>query len=237
LIGPPGSGKSCLATSVYDELIRLAGHDPESRTLVACFYFREGNKDLASVLNAIIWITIQTAEKNNTLCEKMLAKYNRDAFRWDPQSWQSVWANLVAPLFGKESRFRLQLVLDGVDELGVDEHSCWVKWMNEIKDASRNISVFYTTRLDGESHSEVDAITIDKTKMVRDLNTLIWNRLGNSDRLRKFSRFAKQLIAERIKDKADGKHLYHSRAPSDNAQSIPPSFVGQIFDANYTDQR
>ncbi|RDW63670.1 hypothetical protein BP6252_11215 [Coleophoma cylindrospora] len=202
--GPPGSGKSCLAAYAYDQL--TASAEADANIIVASFYFREANKDFSSFVNAIYWIIIQIAEQDKALCEKILAETMREDDDLDLSDWHIVWTAILAPLFEEKSDSRLQLVLDGVDELDAQQRKLLIQFLNEIKEKHLNIAVLCTTRQN--DMQELDAlggcsVVVDKDKMMPDMQKLMWNRLDHFDRLHKFSKLAKQKIAWKIEEKAD----------------------------------
>lgn len=209
LSGPPGAGKSHLAASAYDHLVKLAERDASGNTCVAHFYFRETTKDLNEFHNAINWVVIQAAEQNALLCEKINVELQREDLEWDIWDWQDVWSKLVKPLFSGSSTAWLLILLDGLDELLDAEREKLLQFLTIFKDTKDlNINLLCTTRPDLLTKLEelgTESIVITKEKQLPDLNTLIWNHLNNDSRLRKLSRYMKQRISSKLEEKADGK--------------------------------
>ncbi|KAI9682769.1 MAG: hypothetical protein M1822_006259 [Bathelium mastoideum] len=205
--GAAGMGKSHLATVAYDHLIQSAGSGHESSTCVVHFYFRETEYELKTFAYAICWIVIQIAEQNLALCEKLNVEISREDLDIDFDDWRNIWNNLLARLFEAENGSRLQIIFDGIDELDDDEREHFLDFLKMIKDKTKlNVRIVCTTRpdvlptVDGLSQATID---VEKEKVLPDLKALIWSRLDTLDRLRKFSRYVKQKIAEVLQERAD----------------------------------
>ncbi|KIX01404.1 uncharacterized protein Z518_09130 [Rhinocladiella mackenziei CBS 650.93] len=202
--GPPGAGKSYLAVSAYDQLIKLA----DSNTCVTKFYFRESPKDLGQFCNAINWVVIQIAEQNAVLCEKINIEIGREDLDLDTWVWEDIWTDLVKPLFSGSSQARLQIVWDGLDELQGEEREKLLQFFSEFKDTTDlNITFLCTTRPDLSLQLKKigsESIAVTKEKQLSDMKLLIWSHLNNDSGLRKFSRYVKQRISSTIEEKADG---------------------------------
>ncbi|EKG11466.1 hypothetical protein MPH_11481 [Macrophomina phaseolina MS6] len=204
--GPPGAGKSHLAVSAHDRLVQLADRGGDASDCVVQFYFRETNDDTCYFLYAIHWITIQIAEQNARLCEKINIELAREDTELDVDDWQDVWNKLVKPLFSGTSGARLQIVFDGLDELAPDEHAVAYQFLELIKEPELNITVLCTTRpalvskLEGLGSKTVQ---ITKEKQLSDLKTLIWHHLNNDAGLKRLSRYMKQRISSRLEEKGD----------------------------------
>ena len=213
LSGPAGMGKSHLAVSAYEHLLQSAGQGHENSTCVVHFYFRETEDDLKKFVNAINWTVIQIAEQSLTLCEKLNVEISRDDLDVDTTGdWRDVWDKLVARLFEAKNGPRLQMVFDGVDEMDDDEREYLTDFLKMVNDNPKlNVSVLCTTRpniLPTVDELGQVSINVEKEKVLSDLATLIWNRLDSLDRLRKFSRYVKQKIAERLQETADCEILH-----------------------------
>lgn len=224
--GPPGAGKSHLAASAYDQLIKRAEQDSSSgsSTCVVQFYFREMIKDLNEFHNAINWMVIQIAEQNAALCERICVEIQREDLDLDTWSWEDIWNHLIKPLFSvsatsasssllsSKSPTRLQVVWDGLDELEPDpnEKDELIQFWTSIKEATDdlNVTFFCTTRptLDETlKGAGAHIISVTKEKQLPDLKVLIWNHLNNDSGLRKFSKYMKQRISSTLEEKSDGK--------------------------------
>ncbi len=208
--GPPGSGKSHLAASAYDNLL-AAANNGAGDTAVAHFFFRETTKDLNMFYNAVNWIVVQLAEQNTTLCEKINVELAREDIETDVYDWEDVWATLVKPFFPSSSKARLQIVLDGLDELTWTERDDMFKFLKQISESTDvNVGVVCTTRSDLLPKLEelgAAVIEVTKEKQSADLKALIWHHLNNDNGFRKFARYMKQRISTELEEKADGKLL------------------------------
>ncbi|KAM3425267.1 hypothetical protein BST61_g7215 [Cercospora zeina] len=210
--GDAGHGKSHIAVSVYDHLTKIGSRD----VCVASFFFREQNSvDLCTFRNAVNWIVIQIAEQNPVLCEKLNAEIRREDLDVDITRWQDVWKHLIFPLFPAGSSDKLYIVWDGLDELTFREKHELLDFFDEAKAmANTNIWLVCTTRPDTEIDGRLQAadaryLHVFSQKQVADLQQLIWHHLNNDDRLKQFSKFAKQSIVSALVERTDGKPPYY----------------------------
>ncbi|KAK1766356.1 hypothetical protein QBC33DRAFT_612002 [Phialemonium atrogriseum] len=189
LSGPPGTGKSHLAACAHDQLVKLAERDAGSNTCVAHFYFREATDGLNAFHNAINWITVQIAEQNAALCERINVEMARDDIEFYTSEWEDIWGKFVKPLFYGSSTARLQIVLDGMDELVLDSESKKaLEFLQLVKEtADLNVSILCTTRssmVPKLAGLAAGWIAVTKEKQLADMKALIWNHLNNDSRLR-----------------------------------------------------
>jgi hypothetical protein len=209
--GPPGAGKSHLAAAAHDQLVQLAERDAGSNTCVAHFYFREAINGLNEFHNAINWATMQIAEQNALLCEKINVELSRDDVEYDTFEWKDIWDSFVKPLFcGQTASARLFLVLDGIDELqSLPQLERALEFLKLVKEtANLNVSVLCTTRtalLPKLAGLEVASIAVSMEIQLPDMKALIWNHLNNDSGLRKLNRYIKQRISSKLEEKADCK--------------------------------
>ncbi|KAG8161352.1 hypothetical protein KVR01_009616 [Diaporthe batatas] len=211
--GPRGTGKSHLAASIYDRLKRDAGEN----TCVAHFYFREDTTDLEYFYNAINWAVVQVAEQNATLCDRINKETTREDLEWDSDDWEDVWEHFLKPLFLKNSKYQLRIVLDGIDELPELVHRGelleFLKKVSEVNiNNEANIRIVCTLR-DVRSDKDdllrqlenigITSISVTKEKQGPDTKALIWAHLNSDSGLKRFDQYIKQRIAKRIEEAAD----------------------------------
>lgn len=213
--GPRGTGKSHLAASIYDHLKKHAGET----TCVVHFYFREGTKDLNEFYNAVNWATVQIAEHNATLCDRINKVTAQEDLQWSSYVWDGVWSHFVKPLFPKTSKYQLKIVFDGIDELAAPvQRDDLLQCLKNIRDINvgkeSNISVICTLRdvRGGENdlltkleEIGITSIRVTKEKQEADTKALIWARLNSDSGLKKFDPYIKQRIATKIEETADCK--------------------------------
>lgn len=213
--GPRGTGKSHLAASIYDHLKKDAGET----TCVVHFYFREDTKDLNEFYNAVNWATVQIAEHNATLCDRINKVTALEDLEWSSYNWDDVWSHFVKPLFPTTSKYQLKIVFDGIDELPARvQRDDLLQCLKNIRDINvgkeSNISVICTLRdvRGGENdlltkleEIGITSIRVTKEKQEADTKALIWARLNSDSGLKKFDPYIKQRIATKIEETADCK--------------------------------
>jgi hypothetical protein len=205
--GDPGVGKSHIGASVYDKLLKEVESDATKHLCAAHFYFREQASDLHTFINAVNIIIIQVVEQNEQICELVLAEYNKDEVFIDFDDSEDLFRKLLAPVFRKDSKYHLNLMLDGIDELSDFENL--IKFLNVIRSEELRISVVVTTR--PERVKEISdvvptiGILVEKEKQKLDLRELIWNRLNSLSALRTFGRYVKQRVADKLEDLSPSK--------------------------------
>ncbi|RGP81412.1 nacht and tpr domain-containing [Fusarium longipes] len=205
--GDPGVGKSHIGASVYDKLLKEAEDDSSKHLCAAHFYFREQATDLHTFIKAIEIVIIQVVEQNDQVCEMVLAEYNKDDVSIDWDDSGDLFSKLLGPVFRKDSDFRLNIMLDGIDELSDFENL--LKILEIIQRDELRISVVVTTR--PERVKEISdvvptiSILVEKEKQKLDLRGLIWNRLNSLSALRTFGRYVKQRVADKLEDASPSK--------------------------------
>lgn len=215
--GDGGVGKSCLAAAVYDHLVQQI--DLEEPTSVVRFHFRESTNglDLQSSLyfgsyqleNAIKWMIVQMAEHDPEICQQVNSEISREDSDLDITDWRSNWSLLVTPLFKTERR--LQIVLDGLDELLQDRMGLdLIKFFQFLQTQDIKLKIFCTTRpsfLEMLKLENVDysSMRIEKSHQLRHMTALIWKHFESDRNLRKFSSTTKQNMSKLLEDHSPSK--------------------------------
>ncbi|KAI8173981.1 hypothetical protein K4K48_009450 [Colletotrichum sp. SAR 10_66] len=138
ITGSPGTGKSHLVFSVYQaQRSEKTAKDGSRRTCVAHFYFREQNESLLSFANGVISVFNQVAEQSPELCEAMYEEIVREESQIDRRSSDDLLRKLLDVAFGKDSRGRLFLVFDGIDEIADNDLALFKQFSNTIEEGSR----------------------------------------------------------------------------------------------------
>lgn len=201
--GPRGAGKSHLAVSAYNWLRSQA----DEYTCVGSFYFREGTKDYNDFYKAIAWIIVQIAEQSATLCEKINQEISRDEVNDDGVYDEEMWESIIEPIFRKPSKYHLQIVLDGVDELDAFNTNLLFNFLRLIgREHGTNVSVICTLRphlLPRLEDLNASTVVLSKEMQSVDMKTLIWHHLNKDSRLRRFDQYVKQRICAKLEEKAD----------------------------------
>ncbi|KAK2739310.1 NACHT and TPR domain-containing protein [Colletotrichum kahawae] len=211
ITGSPGMGKSHLAFSVYQALkSEEVAKDSSRRTCVAQFYFREQDESLSSFTNGVISVINQVAEQSPELCEAMYAEIVRDESQIDRGSSDDLLRKLLGVAFGTDSKGRLFLVFDGIDEIADKDLALFEQFGKTIEEGALRISMVYTAR-SGISVQESSSnpplkVHITREKQMDDLRTIIWARINSLGALRRFSRYVQQRIADKTEEIAP-KHL------------------------------
>ncbi|UKZ68188.1 uncharacterized protein TrAtP1_009223 [Trichoderma atroviride] len=202
LAGPPGTGKSHLAATVYDKLYSLAKEDSSQRTCVAHFYFREQVRDLCWFLKGIVTVIIQVVEQSAPLCERINAELVRDENVYSVWEWKDLLLRILGPSFGKGSPNRLFILFDGLDELV--NFPQFPEFVKLIKEEGFHISIVVTSRpallQQVSEQAEVSTIEITKEKQLADFKSLIWHRINDLGCLKRFTRYVQQRIAEKVEE-------------------------------------
>lgn len=209
ITGHPGSGKSHIGASVYDEMRQLAETDPSKHICTAHFYFREQTQSLSTLYSAIITIINQVVEQSAPICELIYIEYCKDENSINVNDWEDLTRKVLAPAFRKESKNQLYLMMDGIDEL--QDLDSFVDFLGIVKNEELRISIVVTSRPDiVPTFSNVLptlTIEVEKEKQKEDLKELVWNRLNSLSAFRGFSRYVKQRVAEKVEVSAPSKSL------------------------------
>lgn len=220
--GDPGVGKSHIGASVYDKLLNEVQTNADKTLCAAHFYFREQASDLHTFGNAINIIIIQVVEQNEQICEMVLAEISKDEFDVDFRDSEDVFRKLLVPSFRKDSKYHLNLMLDGIDEL--EDFENLVTVLEIIQSEELRISVVVTSR--PERVKEISdavpttSILVNKEKQKLDLRELIWNRLNSLSSLRTFGRYVKQRVADKLEEHSPSKSHSKQIAKTTNGSDM-----------------
>ncbi|KAF4992395.1 hypothetical protein FGRMN_7207 [Fusarium graminum] len=199
----PGTGKSHLAAAIHDKLAQLVKEDETGYACVGHFYFREQEDSFAFLVCGITTIINQVAENNNAACERFNRQISRDDIRIFVADWDDLVGNLLAAVFGKDSKFHLFIVLDGLDELR--DWSSFKKFVSKFLTQARlRISLVVTSRPerldDFPEDTRLVQIAVNKKKQSQDYRALIWNHINTLGHLKGFSRYVKQRVADKVEE-------------------------------------
>ena len=201
LTGEPGMGKSHMAAIIFDKLWEKAAQDKTKHTCASHFYFRENHQSLSIVKNAVITIINQVAEQSGALCERINEYLLKDEVIMDLSNWKDLANNLLAACFLPDSKYRLYLVLDGVDELS--DWQTLKDFLGIVKERRLNISIVVTGRpsiLPTISDASIPVVNIEvtKQKQMDDFKSLVWSRINSLSPLKSFGRYVKQSVADKV---------------------------------------
>ncbi|EQB56296.1 NACHT and TPR domain-containing protein [Colletotrichum gloeosporioides Cg-14] len=219
ITGSPGTGKSRLAFSVYQALkSEQAAKNSSRRTCVAQFYFREQNESLSSFTNGVISVINQVAEQSPELCEAMYAEIVREESQIDRGNSDDLLRKLLGAAFGQDSKGRLFLVFDGIDEIADNDLALFEHSSNAIENSALGISLAYTARSDfnvqeASSNPPLN-IEITREKQMDDLRTIIWARINSLSALTRLSRYVQQCVADKTEEIAPSKIRSSDPRPS-----------------------
>ncbi|KAL3299891.1 NACHT and TPR domain-containing protein [Colletotrichum asianum] len=212
-------------TAMLEEQMQAA-ENSSRRTCVAQFYFREQNESLSSFTNGVISVIDQVVEQSPELCEAMYAEIVRDESKINRGSFGDLLRKLLGVAFGKDSKGRLFLVFDGIDEIANRDFALFEQFGNTVDESALRISMVYTARPDiciqESSPNPPFKIKITREKQMDDLITVIWARINSLSALKKFSRYVQQRIADKTEEIAPNiLHAEHLLARLNTLEEIP----------------
>ncbi|KAK3372728.1 hypothetical protein B0H63DRAFT_401878 [Podospora didyma] len=209
ITGDPGTGKSHIAATVYDHLSQNAATqrrgDGDERVCATHFYFREQHPDLSQFKSAVITTLNQVADQDDTICEQMLAVCRDENVVVYRDQWQSMSEKLLEPVFAANAKNRLIMVLDGIDELSVDERQAFEDFVQRITKVKLRISVVVTSRPDTLGpYMGVNPLGIKVTiaSQKADLRAFVQTRLNMGTATKAFGAYIKKKISEKIENTA-----------------------------------
>jgi hypothetical protein len=225
--GPDGIGKSFLA---HASLQKLPTRDDGNNTF-AYFYFKEDFPHLQSVQNALACTALQIAEKDGVYAEKVAAKIKEDG---DKAADVTTWNRFFLSVFGESAKApgathpnnHLYLIFDGLDEVREEQKDIFMAFLRDVKKSKSRVHVAVTSRPEEAKIAELEPLIIEitKGKMLRDMRSLIWNRLTTLSRLKKFNLTSKKIIRKKVSKQADGESLLFN-LPQPN----PHSCLGMLY--------
>jgi hypothetical protein len=220
VVGKPGTGKGHLAAAIYDHLCsrRREGPDGEDDNCVTHFYFRGDRESLTDFNKAVASVVYQVSEQSTSACklihtELCCRKFGHE--KVDVTEWKALLDELLAPVFDSGSKRRLFIVFDGFDELEDDDKETFVEFLAAVVDRGLRIHVCFTSqpdaiKIDGEeakrTYLQVD-MDKDRQKQLPDIKALAWDRVNGLDGLKKFSRYVKQRITEKVEEVAPSESM------------------------------
>ncbi|RSL71944.1 hypothetical protein CEP54_001048 [Fusarium duplospermum] len=224
VIGGPGTGKGHLAAAIYDHLHSRfrGGPDGNDDNCVAHFYFRGGRESLPDLNDAVASVVYQVCEQSTSACgiiyrNLCCRKFGHDEV--DVTEWKSLLDELLAPVFDSGSKRRLFIIFDHFDDLLGDDINSFIEFLDNVEDRGLRIHVCFTsqpfvTRVDGEEiEPSYLKVVMDKQKQLPDIKALAWDRVNGLDGLKKFSRYVKQRITEKVEEVAPNmlyaEHMLH----------------------------
>ncbi|KAM0466401.1 hypothetical protein ACHAP7_012284 [Fusarium lateritium] len=187
----PGTGKSHIAAAIYDKLSQKAKADDTEHVCVSHFYFREQVEAFAYFSSGVITIINQVAETNFAACERFNTQIGRDDIDINPTDWRDLATHLLGSVFSQQSKFHLFIVFDGLDEI-LDWYAFKEFVSKFLMEKKLKISLVVTSRPD-----RLDDLPRD-TNLSQDLRSLIWYNINSLDHLKRFSRYVKQRVADKI---------------------------------------
>lgn len=180
ITGGPGTGKSHIASAVYDHLERNVNGDTDHHIYTAHFYFREQRPALASFFGVMVTAINQLAEQNASVGEKLYTQLSRDGAPLDVLDWKTILRHLIDPCFEERLNYRLLLILDSVDELKGEEKAKLTEFWDWVVKAGLRVSMVVTSQpdgLDGLADQDKGMIQMTKEKQMCDLTALVRHRL------------------------------------------------------------
>lgn len=235
VIGTSGMGKSTLAFKMFRLLRDRHLHDPT--TCVASFYFDEEHGEMKSAANMFRWCAIKAAEKDTNYCGKALMELHQKNLSLEDDA---VCEKLITTMYGKGSDRRLILILDGIDENEDDEFAKLLKYFDEVKRQELNIQIVITSDTDKDlelSSLEAKRIDLVKSKVVRDMQRLVWHRTRTQPRLQKLRVGLRKLIIRKVTKQADCEYTYPQAHPGPQRDRPPQQSLRSFSTARPPERR
>ncbi|KAJ4256588.1 hypothetical protein NW757_004214 [Fusarium falciforme] len=224
IVGEPGTGKGHLAAAIYDHLCSKLREGPDEKddNCVAHFYFRDNWESLADFNKAVASVVYQVSEQSTSACKlihRELCCRKLGSEEVDVTEWEDLLNELLAPVFDSRSKRRLFLVFDGIDELEQDEVDSLAAFLDAVVNRGLRIHVCFTSQPGtlkinaGEAGTTWPQVAMDKQKQLPDIKALAWDRVNGLDGLKRFSRYVKQRITEKVEEVAPNmlyaEHMLH----------------------------
>lgn len=203
--GTSGMGKTTLSFRMFHYLEELYIH--ESTTCVAWFPFDEEHPEMHSIQDMLRCCASKVAKKDNSYCTGLLRKLKDGDFDTD----EDAYICLVESMYTKNSGRRLILVLDGIDQLSLEDLHSLVVIFGRMKSQSSCIQVIFTCDLEKMQHLsalEAQCIDLNHDKIARDLRKFTESKTKTLPRLRKLRKRFRKTITNKVMQKADCKSLH-----------------------------
>ncbi|KAH8895712.1 hypothetical protein GQ53DRAFT_803939 [Thozetella sp. PMI_491] len=204
IVGAPGMGKSVLAYKLVTELQREFG--PSESTFISYFFFRDDRRGLDSIHAMMRWCAVQIAEQDNGYRQDILTELQRGALnrRWDVKT---LWTSLFLDRFKNDSKRRLILVLDGIDQ--VDEKDGRRQLHETIAQAAMSdfkIQIVFTSDPSyemGIGDVKYHRLELCREKLAADMKKMAMGRIKQLPRLKGLSRGLHGKVTAQVSSKAD----------------------------------
>ncbi|KXH68812.1 hypothetical protein CSAL01_00080 [Colletotrichum salicis] len=165
----------------------------------------ENNRQVSqNFCNAITTVIIQAVEQNASLCELINAEIMKDDFDMDSYVADSLIRQILVPAFGKTSKYKLFLLLDGLDEL--EDLNELLSFLKVIREEDPRINVVFISRpgvlSSVKESSPLLAVDVTRENQKEDLRAFIWSHINSLSTIRKFDRYVQQRIADKVEEVA-----------------------------------
>lgn len=214
--GNRGVGKTHLSVAVYEHLHQLAQGDAGGHTCVVYFQCRLNDDSSNYMMAALTAFAVQMVDQNAALRQQLFRQMQQEEILMefyekredDSQMWEFLLSN-VFNVFEARSDHQLFIVLDSIDELqGDDEVDYFNDLVRTIEEQQLRIKVV-TTRTSSRKFQDGPIVAVGRQQIRLDLRELIRDRLYNSDSIyggiRRLTKQAKQKLARKLEQHADGK--------------------------------
>lgn len=212
IYGPPGIGKSSMASLIIGKLLESTTRD--ARSSVAYYFFTEEHEELRSARNMLSAAVIQTAIGD----EKYLDEVAHDLKTRgaDVSELRGIWDRFFVEKYPKDSDQRLFIVLDGLDEADEKDRNEILQLFKQIKQDELNIQIAFTSRTIEQIHDAAIQLQVSKIEITRekislrggDLWKIIMKRCKTYPKLRRLPKSAVRKIGMKLRLKADSKKFH-----------------------------
>jgi hypothetical protein len=204
--GASGMGKSTMAFKMVRHLKEMFSGDPS--VCIACFFFDHEYPEVCTLQNVLRWCSINAAERDAGYCEATVRDLRRQPFAvGDSTSGiDEDWSILIESKYSNDSKRRLILVLDGIDETTDEDFAKLAELFRRVQRQNCEIQIIVTSdpsREDYLSPIFSKRIELVKERIAGDMCRFASSQTKNLLRLQKLGANFRKSVAKKVSARAD----------------------------------